>query len=107
MDGRLCNFNAVSLPQVSIDFLNISIAQNVIFPFITSIPSVGWTDAISVVPKGLQCVVTDGGVAGDGLQDPDLRRPHVIRKVFVMRRRPGKKDFTSIISIRFITSRTL
>ena len=52
-------------------------------------------------------MVADGGVARDGLQDPDLRRPHVIRKVFVMRRRPDKKDFTSIKSIRFITSRTL
>ena len=36
-------------------------------------------------------MVAYGGVAGDGLQDPDLRRPHMIGKVFVMRRRPDMK----------------
>ena len=55
------------------------------------LPSVCWANAVSMVPERLQGVVAHGGVAGDCLQDPDLRGPHVIREVFVVCRGPGEK----------------
>ena len=44
------------------------------------------------MPERLQGVVADGGVAGDGLHDPDLRGPHVVGEVLVVGAGSGQKQ---------------
>ena len=48
------------------------------------LPAVGRTDAVAVMAEAVQRVVAHGGVAGDGLHDADLGRPHVVREVLVV-----------------------
>ena len=55
LDGRLCSFTAVVLPQVSIDFLNIrkvgSTLPSLPLMLIIISPSVGWAHAVSVMSE--------------------------------------------------------
>ena len=73
------------LPHLSIDFLyentELRLSQQTDNG---DSPSIGRTDSVAVVAEGLQRVVAHRGVAGDGLHDPNLSRPHVEGKVLVV-----------------------
>ena len=53
-------------------------------------PPIGRTDPVAVVAEGLEGVVAHGGVAGDGLHDPDLSCSHVEGEVLVVGRGAGE-----------------
>ena len=64
--------------------LFLILLSGLIFIRLVKLPSISWTDTISMVTKGLQSVISNGCVIWNCLHDADLGCSDMIRKVFVV-----------------------